>query len=296
MMPVDIPRPLTAREYKLLLDRAGFSNAPPEQLADAFWKRRLRPVIDETLGEEDEGKPRREGGFKTFESRTVRFFDTRHCILTKAAYCFRERLGTDDASGNSERELTLKLRLSDMFVAASTDIRGSRRNASTQFEEDISPLSIAVSGPISLRSRFSLSVKQNAARADIDKLGDIFELFPSLRGHLSCGDDGKLDPDDKLDHGPVIREIVFRGPRLRFGDGIVGKVVLTIWYFGRDGLAANVAEISFKCDIPGSMTLKAAQSAFDLFIGMQERLGDIVNRRDASKTELALPNSCKVLR
>jgi len=54
-----------------------------------------------------------------------------------------------------------------------------------------------------------------------------------------------------------------------------------------------VAEISFKCGIgDGFMAGGAARRAFDVFIGLQEDLGDQVNLRDTSKTALALPAEC----
>ncbi len=54
--------------------------------------------------------------------------------------------------------------------------------------------------------------------------------------------------------------------------------------------APTVAEVSFKCDMPGGeMSGKAARRALKLFNALQEDLGDYLTRTHASKTALALP-------
>ena len=103
----------------------------------------------------------------------------------------------------------------------------------------------------------------------------------------------ELSPAVELRSGPTIREFVFKGAKVRLGDGNVGKFALTLWRFEPGGPVPDVVEISFKCRITdGHMSGASARRALNLFNGLQEDLGDWLNQRNSSKTALALPSSC----
>ena len=117
-------------------------------------------------------------------------------------------------------EVTLKLRTPDLFVMASMRLRGRDDDADSKFEEDISPLEVAVPGsralavadPPSMRSRFSQSTSQATGRR-LDRLGDAFALYPSLEANLAEAG-AAFAASDRLLGGPEIVETVFDGPRV----------------------------------------------------------------------------------
>jgi hypothetical protein len=294
---------LAAREYKLLLDPKRFTSAPSEKTANRFWDRELKPILNACLDKRHSGAAGFDGEFGPAQKRIARFWDTADCVLTKGQYCLRERGPVDDTS---RRDVTLKLRMADVFVVAATHLPGSHRNALTTLEEDVAPLEtldlhrpgaekISLSSPRSIRSRYSLSITQSVASAKkLRKLSDAFSFFPSLKANLTASGATEVIARRALEQGPEICEFVFGGPRIRFGDGAVAKVCLTLWNFEPVGSTANVAEISFKYRIgDGVVSGDAARRALTLFVGLQEDLGAWVNLREDSKTKLALPAKCR---
>ena len=193
-------------------------------------------------------------------------------------------------------EITLKLRMPDLFVVAATKLPGRHPNAETSFEEDIAPLEVAISGsrvkvadPPSIRSRFALSTKQ-PVRGDPETLEDAFNLYPALADNLRRAK-VEFARSASLLSGPAIREQVYEGPGVALGSGVVAEVVLTLWELAAPARVRNVAEISYRCGtIKGRMPRKAAREALDLFLDLQTGLGDCVELRYPSKTALALPN------
>lgn len=295
---------LKSREYKLLLE-ARLAPQPSLEAAGAFWERRLRPIIVRRLDARDGNKPRHEQTFLTAEERLIRFRDTQSCVLTNGDYALRERVSADPAANTASiGEITLKLRMPDLFVVASTDLSGSQEGAQTMLEEDIAPLeisnphhqngSIAISRSCSMRSRFALSTSQawpDGRRPGT--LADLFAFFPTLKDNLQRTG-AQFSPNHELHDGPLIREFVFKGAKVRLGDNITGKFALTLWQFCDAELAPGIAEISFKCKtLDGLMPGNAARRAFDLFIGLQEDLAYGINLHHASKTVLALPARCQ---
>ncbi|MHC2302861.1 hypothetical protein ACVJBD_007128 [Rhizobium mongolense] len=293
---------LDAREYKLLLNPDRFRKTPSEIVANTFWQERLKPVI-QTLGSRDD-EARHDGRFGAPSERIVRFWDAPNCLLTQSDFALRERVPAENGMPTAERpEITLKLRMPDLFVVAATALPGSNEDARTTFEEDIAPLEVddpqpdrsSVIVPLkrSIRSRFSLSTTQTAEWGESQRtLGGLQSLFPTLRNNVGSLQT-EFRPSTELVCGPSIHEFVFKGARVKLGGDIVGKFALTLWYFGPTHSTPTVAEISFKCAITnGDMPGKAARRALALFVGMQTDLGNWVNSEHSSKTALALPGDC----
>lgn len=289
---------LKTREYKLLLRPDRFSDSTFEKV-DQFWSHRMKRLIDDELGD-DQGGPRHQGRFSLEEDRIVRYWDTNDCLLTRADLTLRERRQIDKPTASDVCEITLKLRMPDMFIVADTDLDGNGAGPDVKFEEDIAPLEVensagggepvTISPARSIRSRFSLSTTKNSRWSEaIASLGTAKTLFPNLSHRSLLGTE--FVPQAPLTAGPSIRELVFENAQVRFGDDVTGKFALTLWFF--DQTAPKVAEISFKCRTPGGgMPGKAARHAFRLFIGMQSQLGDWINADYSSKTALALPGNC----
>jgi hypothetical protein len=287
---------LDAREYKLLLKPERFSQASSQEI-NHFWNERIIPLIDGRLGLQNDGDARYEGHFSSTAERIVRYWDTRECILTRADLTLRERRAAGSLGTSGLSEITPKLRMPDLFVVAGVKLGGNRPDARTKFEEDIAPLevddpnpgrqSVVISPVRSIRSRFSLSTTQSAEWNEVHAaLGNAQTLFPTLRDYL-LESGAAFQPETALIAGPLIRERVFKGARVRLGAGVIGKFALTLWYFDRP--VPKVAELSFKCETAeGDMAGKAARRALTLFTGMQSNLGGWVNSEYSSKTALAV--------
>lgn len=294
---------LDAREYKLLLNPDRFKEVSPETVADTFWEKHLKRLIDAQLGSRNGNEPRHERRFSERKERVVRFWDTPDCTLTRADLALRERLSKDQEGNAGVRpEITLKLRMADLFVVAAAEMPGSRDGFSTTFEEDIAPLevddpepgkrSIVVPTRRSIRSRFARSTSQTTDWNTRPTIGDIRELFPTIFELIEASG-VQHSPLTELVSGPTIRELVFKGARVKLGGGTVGKFTLTLWYFGAQQPSPTVAEISFKCaTIEGDMPGARARRALALFVAMQTDLGGWVNSEHSSKTALALPGGC----
>jgi hypothetical protein len=287
---------IDGREYKLLLKPKKFTGDPSAALANAFWTDHLKPIIRDHLDERSGGKARFKGEFDQAKIRNVRFWDTKGRALASCDLSLRQR---GKASGaRSAQEMTLKLRTSDLFISGLAAVPGSKPDAKTKLEEDISPLQVQRSGPGrhvvadygTTRSRFSRSTTQGiAADAVPSTLAQACELFPSLKQNLVRHEVRGLDLKARLVPGWAIEEHVFKGATVELGGGIKGEFALTLWYFEKRGRTPDVSEISFRCEIDGLMPLPSAQRAHSLFVAMQEELADWANTQDSSKTALALP-------
>jgi hypothetical protein len=289
---------LQGREYKLLLDYARFRSPLTISVANKFWQQQLVSIIDRCLDAKKRGGSRAAGEFGAPEERVVRFWDTHDGIISSFDYALRERVEAPD-SKSAPRNLTLKLRMPDMFVVATSDLAG-RDGAKTVFEEDIGPLEVASAGssrssvfmadPLSMRSRFSLSTSDTCSAAEFTDFAGLSKIFPSLEANLKAQG---VSPrrKSKLRDGATIRETVYKGARVKLGAETTGKFTMTIWEFASQRPIPGIAEISFKYGLNGgSMPGESARRAYLLFIGLQQGLGKWLNLRYPSKTELALPS------
>jgi hypothetical protein len=298
---------LDSREYKLMLDPNAFVTAPSAEAVNLFWDDMLKPVIERRLDRRNGGQARSKKRFKLDEVRTIRFWDTPSCALDAAGFVLRERA---DADAGDQRELTLKLRTPDLFLAAATDLPGRAAGASSKREEDIAPLLVrtidssgadraVVAQPASMRSLFAVSTKQQIRAADMPRrLSDLFALYPTLATSLAQIDRTLVQTTD-LVAGESVRELVFEGAEVDLGDDVDAEFALTFWYTGPNrGAAASteppaIAELSFKYStadgrVPGSVSRRAMQ----LFMGLQEDLAWARPDR-ATKTSSALPAPCR---
>lgn len=290
-------RRLKAREYKLLLDFSRFPSAMTAARANAFWRRHVARVIDHVLDTKKGGGSRTKGEFKAPVTRRVTFWDTEEGLLAAHDYALRER--ADDPADASPRSLLLKLRTPDMFISGAGNLAGKADDQSV-FEEDIAPLearatgkarpSVVLASPPSMRSRFSLSLGVTCKRAEFTDYGGLSRLFPGLARDLRAQGARAL-AKARLHHGPVITETVFDGAEVKLGGDVTGKFSLSFWEFAHGRPVPGVAEISYKCRaVEGVVPLDAARRAYVLFTGLQQELGDRLNLRYSSKTELALPS------
>ena len=269
--------PLTAREYKLLLDPDGFASTK-RGAANAWLEKSLRPVLEPV---------RCRGAFDETKTRKVRFFDTAKGLLNSRGYVLRERT---DADGKGRPEVTLKLRTPDFFVSGLTPMDATGTVTQVKLEEDIAPIEVLTGAgakavrfakPPGVYSRYSQSTKVEADRTP-QTLRDVFAAFINLSADL---DDPGIDDREVLARGPGIDEIVHGGPAIEIAPNVNAELCLTFWRIRKTGTA--IAEVSFKYDIGERVEPAIGRMALSLFLSMCSGLA--VERRFLSKTAKALP-------
>jgi hypothetical protein len=262
-------RLVASREYKVMLlpERFAGSEQKSRRAVDAFWAdagRVLSEIDVPTDGSFDEVKAH----------RRIRFFDTAGRSLNRQRYIFRERIDVE----NGEREVTLKFRHADRYVAQDRDMGATVRgdDAETKFEEDVKPPFVSVFS-------FSTSVRIDAGRR-FDRVKDIAELFPGLSP--------KLDDVAGRDALAVVgefcaRELVLVGASMLLGKrDRVAECAMVIWHHDDDVATPPICvEFSYKYgdddeDYRGSV----ARDAHDALHALATRLPDWVHPQPATKT------------
>jgi hypothetical protein len=295
---------IDSREYKLPLNTEKFAGQSPQDIVDQLWERILKPAIAKRLGAGENGEPRYKKAFKLTETRAVRFWDTPSCLLGRNDFSLRERVDLVEGRENpSQRKVTLKLRSPDLFRAAGTRIGAG--SGKVKLEEDIGPLlargkaangaEMSVVEPRSMRSLFSTSVTQ-AAAGDVAfrSLADVLRLYPNLKQELAESG-SEADAQMRLVHGRTEYEVVFEKAEVELGDATAG-FAFTLWDATPEesGKVPDVAEISFayKTD-SGKVSGAVTERAKNLYIGLQDDLGEWLDSKPATKTEQALPEACQ---
>ncbi len=235
---------IVSREYKLMLDPSLFSGNHPENAVSQYWNN-LETLIHNNLNRASFGS------LLLQNDRTVAIYDTAgSCLLYRNHLIFRERVE------NSHREVTLKYRSADRYIAGHQDMSGSKSDAKTKFEEDISA---------PFFSKFSHSTTQSISNSkNLNKLDDPIRLYPDLE---------KYDFNDSIPivkvSGLTVHEKVYRGSFVDLGNKDA-EFSLTLWYTDTSSTDPVLAEISFKYkDKDEHYTEKVTTRAKKLFEAMQ---------------------------
>lgn len=233
-------RPITSREYKLMLNTERFRDRVAS--AELFWK--LLTFLVENQGNSvipADADPDK----NTEKRRTTWFLDTPGFELQRANLILRLR---EEPDAKKRFKITLKFRAPDRYTAAGYDLRTTQevKEDDIKFEEDITP-------PFVSKFSNSLSFKTDKLPR-LETMADLIELFPGLeRSSLSPATPivvangfranevqhllGKL----KLDKMPTARASDL--------PDFVVKVALTHWYLRNDeNDYPLVTEFSFGCD------------------------------------------------
>jgi hypothetical protein len=212
--------PVGSREYKVLLDTSRFSGDP--DLAAALLEAEIIDLVEENLDRPHEGTLT-----ELDKQRTVWFLDTPgSCMLRSQGYALRERFEDE------EREVTLKFRSPDRYLAANADVSADSDDAETKLEEDIKPPHASV---------FSQSTKVEVSLdAAFERFEDTSDLFPGL-DDLDVDDDAPL----ALVGGLQVYERVYGELEVDLGKQ-EADLEITLWYASPDDAEPAVAELSFK--------------------------------------------------
>jgi hypothetical protein len=260
---------VVSREYKVMLRPARFSGDEKRLLkaADGLWRdftASASDVVLDTDGRLAEIKTR----------RLITFFDTKDQLLKQAGYILRRR---QDVAGD-KREITLKFRHADRYVAQSRDMKArQQQQARTKFEEDIK-------GPFLSLYSFSTTLGLDDDRT-LTTLGEIARLFPDVSQRL---DGFRADRALTAVNRFTAREVVIVGGRLQIGKTpkADAECALVIWYDGKRPLDKPVAvELSFRYgDQNGNYGGGMSRRAFELFQALPMKLPRWVDPKPRTKT------------
>ena len=266
-------RNVISREYKVMLKTEHFETTAADLLgpSDTFWTaftHAILPLVLDTDGNLD----------TVNKQRAIRFFDSVQHRLRTQDYVFRERVDQQ----TQEREVTLKFRHPDRYIAQGRDMSAADRQAGkTKFEEDIK---------LPFLKLYSFSTKQPiAADKVLNKMNDPGRLFPDLAHRLPGydGDDVIQAVGDFTAHETVISGADFQiGERPK----VEAECALVAWY---DACGQQehpvVVEFSFKYeneeeDYDGIV----AQRAYEVFAQLNDPTGDLarwIDRTGPTKTQ-----------
>jgi hypothetical protein len=218
----DSNRPVTSREYKLMLNVDRFRDRG--QASQEFFGLLGFLVGREGGSVEDEQDEE--------ETRQTYYLDTPELALHQQGYALRLREKNDDAEGF---QVNLKYRDPDRYVSATHDL-SSPRGDKTKFEEDILP-------PFASRFSHSTSVASDTL-PEMGSMEKVIDLFPGLR---DLGIDG--DTAVKTVNDFEALEVVRRLCKFEFGGPPTIKASLSFWYLpgGANGWSL-VGEFSFDYD------------------------------------------------
>ncbi len=256
-----------SREYKVMLCNDLFAGDEQQLLkaASKFWDvflQAINNIVSNVDGDLEE----------IADKRLIRFYDTDEHILYKNDYIFRERQDTN----TGEREVTLKFRHLDRYVAQDRNMESGNTEGETKFEEDIKiPFSVL----------YSFSTTQKIfSNNNFNKLQDIAKLYPDLSYKLI-----HYREEEKIKTvGLTIRELVIKGARfqIRNNPQLDSKCALIVWYDNNgDDQKPIAVEFSFKYgDENEGYTRKMAQRAYDVCQILQQKLTSWVDLKSDTKT------------
>jgi hypothetical protein len=211
-----------SREYKLMLNPSLFEGTNPIAAVTSYWND-LKLLIEAAPISRNT-----KGSFSLDKVRTVKFYDTpTTCILKSNGYIFRERIE------NAKREVTLKYRAYDRFIAGHKNMQGeASRNPETKFEEDIS---------VPFVSKYSYSTTEMIGDSkNLNKMDDPIGLYPGLKAY-GFDENQAISLVSNL----IVTEKVYKGTLVDLGN-LDAKFALTLWYDSDTSTTPMIAEISFK--------------------------------------------------
>jgi uncharacterized protein YjbK len=218
-------KPITSREYKLILNANRFKNR--RQGTEAFWE--LIECLVEKLGGKSEKEVKE-------EERQTYYLDTVGLALYRQGFILRVREEQPDIS-----KITLKYRHTDRYLSASQDLSFTDEKSKCKFEEDIlANASSKFSHSVSIKKKKPWSVEN-----EIKTMDDVIKLFPGLKDLDSCNHANMRIVNDFKAH-----EIACKLGHLDFDQGQTEiKAVLSFWYgLGKQDEIPLIVEFSFDYD------------------------------------------------
>ena len=261
--------PVVSREYKLMLRAPLFTGAEDELLrkAGAFWgafTQAIGAIVLDTDGALDTITKR----------RCIRFYDTPGQRLRQHDYIFRER----GDPGSGDREVTLKFRHPDRYVAQDRNMAAEGQRSKAKFEEDWKPPCQAL---------YSYSTTQPIGQGKhLNRMNDPGRLYPGLPEQLH-----PYNAEEALTvvGALTVRELVVTGGDFQIGQEpkVEAECALIAWYDAQgDAQLPKVVEFSFRYGSnEETYAGVVAQCAYDVFQILQgEALARWVDPTSQTKT------------
>lgn len=234
---VHFSRPLTSREFKIMLQTKHFTN-------------RLKGINEisrliESIIEKQGGKFKAPNKYKEVE-RTTWFLDTKDFELYRDKK-FLLRIRKEKESGLCE--VTLKCRHPDRYVCALYDLSVAedvetkfKDDFKTKFEEDI-VTSKMTDGTTTSVSKFSLSASfEDKEEPDFGKIKDLVSFFPDLELE-GIGSNEQLTRVNNFEATEISSKI---GTITFSGDDSEIEPELNLWYSSTEE-SPLIVEFTFKC-------------------------------------------------
>ena len=249
-------RPVTSREYKLMLNMDRFKDR--EQASQEFLS------LLSFLVRKEGGRVVEEQNEE--ERRQTSYLDTPEGALHQQGFALRLR---EEDDGEEGFQINLKYRASDRYISAAQDL-STPQEGKTKFEEDILP-------PFISKFSHSISIETDTA-PELGTMNKVMDLFPGLR---------ELDIDENTPVETVndfkVLEVDRKLCKLKFDDAPIIKASLSFWYLTEEEDEwPLVGEFSFDYDIPDSgadedkletYPLQVVEGANRLFNALQKQEG-----------------------
>ena len=222
---------VTSREYKVLLDPINFNYGNEASSINSYFSA-LKNAIENKISRDVTGA-------MIFDTqREIRFYDTQgSCTLKNMGYSFRERIE------NGTKEVTLKYRGYDHYIADFKDLTSNVSGAKTKLEDDITR-----KDNLSFLVVASKSTTVPTSRT-INDFEDINILFTGFKNDYNFNNSLALNQVGGL----TIYERKYSGATIDLGE-FDADLELSLWYtlLPYGSLKPVLAEISFKYSDPNA--------------------------------------------
>ncbi len=224
---------LNSSEYKLLLNKKYFNDYEIGfktywDIVKAVAENNNIPVIEN------------ETPYK-LKHKEISFFDTENLDLRKAGFLIRQKVKFKDGQKNPGFEYGVKYRQSNPIDALSADLTLSEgytpKYDEIELESDVVYYSL-LNGERDIRYSVSNSIKLDVVPGNT--LGDFIKIYPIL-GTIGLSPSTPL----QLVGGVSADEWMITPGKLDFGDGLFGRIDMTIWNVQTENGELRIPEFSF---------------------------------------------------
>ncbi len=224
---------LNSSEYKLLLNNEKFDDY--ETGFKNYWS-----IVKTVANNNNIPVLENENPYE-LKHKEVSFFDTKNLDLRKSGFLIRQKVGYKDDHKKPGFEFGVKYRQSNPKDALSIDLTLAQgytpKSDTIELESDVVYNAIS-NGERDIKYSVSNSIKLD--RAPEMTLGSFTKIYPSL-GALDLSPSASLH----LVGGVSADEWMVVPGKLDFGDGLFGRVDMTIWIIQTENGELRIPEFSF---------------------------------------------------
>jgi hypothetical protein len=224
---------LNSSEYKLLLNPKYFSDY--NNGFENYWS-----LIKEVAAEQNIPIIENDNPLNP-SHKNIGFFDTENMNLRKNGYMIRRKIKFKNGVPSPGVEFSLKFRSTKPEISNTADVKIG--NGFTPEHDEIELESDIVYYSVKNGAKETTYSVQNVIKLDENPnltVGDFAKIYPVLTTlNISLNEELKLIADTE----PV--EYMVRPGKLYFGDGLYGRMDMTIWLVELGGELVSIPEFSF---------------------------------------------------